>query len=214
MKSARLLAVGRRLELSGLQWTTRFGAVSGGLAHSMTDLRLQVSRQVRLLRDSRTVPNVSDPSTRSQGPRYLVFLHCVKGAVDFGIRYNRDEARLLARDQKLNVLYDLSDSDFAGCRDASRSTSGCVLQWISWNQNIVDCVQTIRPCCAAYPLYLTCKMMPMLRLMQNISVLMEIIRLELESGKREERARALRLEQSALALRHGISAAPRCGPPS
>jgi hypothetical protein len=39
----------------------------------MTDLRLQVSRQVRLLRDSRTVPNVSDPSTRSQGRRYLVF---------------------------------------------------------------------------------------------------------------------------------------------
>ncbi len=37
-------------------------------------------------------------------------LHCVKGAVDFGIRYTRDEARLLARDQKLNVLYGLSDS--------------------------------------------------------------------------------------------------------
>jgi hypothetical protein len=72
MESARLLAVGRRLELSGLQWTTRLGAVSGGLAHAMTDLRLQVSRQVRLLRDSRTVPNVSDPSTRSQGRRYLV----------------------------------------------------------------------------------------------------------------------------------------------
>ncbi len=57
-------------------------------------------------------------------------------------------------------------------------------------------------------------MMPMLLLVQNISVLMEINRLELESGKREERARALRLEQSAFAFRHGISAAPRCGPPS
>ena len=43
---------------------------------------------------------------------------------------------------------------------------------------------------------------------------MEANRLELESGMREERARALRLEQSAFALRHGISAAPRCGPPS
>ena len=42
---------------------------------------------------------------------------------------------------------------------------------------------------------------------------MEIDRLELEAGVREERARALRLEQSAFALRHGISAAPRCGPP-
>ena len=50
-------------------------------------------------------------------------------------------------------------------------TKGCVLQWISRNQNIVDCVQTIRPCCAAYPLYLTCEMMPMMRLVQNISVL-------------------------------------------
>jgi hypothetical protein len=28
----------------------------------------------------------------------------------------------------------------------------------------------IRPCCAAYPLYLTCEMMPMLMLVQNISV--------------------------------------------
>ncbi len=43
---------------------------------------------------------------------------------------------------------------------------------------------------------------------------MEIIRLDLESGLREERARALRLEQSSFALRHEISAAPRCGPPS
>ncbi len=54
----------------------------------------------------------------------------MKGAVDFGIRYNRDEARLLARDQKLNVLYDLSDSDFAGCKDASRSTSGYMV-WMN-----------------------------------------------------------------------------------
>ena len=45
----------------------------------------------------------------------------------------------------------------------------------------------------------------MLLLVQNIGVLMEIIRLELEAGVREERARALRLEQSAFALRHGIS---------
>ena len=39
----------------------------------------------------------------------------------------------------------------------------------------------------------------MLLLVQNISVLMEINRLELESGKRKERARALRLEQSTFA---------------
>jgi hypothetical protein len=51
-------------------------------------------------------------------------LHYLKGTIDFGIRYTRDESRLLARDQKLNVLYGLSDSDFAGCKDTYRSTSG------------------------------------------------------------------------------------------
>jgi hypothetical protein len=38
--------------------------------------------------------------------------------------YTRDEAQLLARDQKLNMLYNLSDSDFVGCKDTSSSTSG------------------------------------------------------------------------------------------
>ena len=54
-------------------------------------------------------------------------LHYLKGTIDFGIRYTRDEARLLARDQKLTVLYGLSDSDFAGCKDTSQSTSGYMI---------------------------------------------------------------------------------------
>ena len=40
-------------------------------------------------------------------------LHYLKGTIGFVIRHTRDAARLLARDQKLNVLYGLSDSDFA-----------------------------------------------------------------------------------------------------
>ncbi len=35
--------------------------------------------------------------------------------------------RLRARDQSLNVLYGLSDSDFAGCKDTSRSTAGYMI---------------------------------------------------------------------------------------
>jgi hypothetical protein len=49
-------------------------------------------------------------------------LRYLKGTVGLGIRYTRDLQRLLARDQQLNVLYALSDSDFAGCKDTSRST--------------------------------------------------------------------------------------------
>ncbi len=60
---------------------------------------------------------------------------------------------------------------------------------------------------AAPRISVTCEMMAMLLLVQNISVLMEINRLDLESGMREERARALRLEQSTFALRSSLWAA-------
>ncbi len=76
-------------------------------------------------------------------------LHYLKGTIDFGpgIRYTRVEALLMARDQKLNVLYcdyGLSDSDFAGCKDTSRSTfgymvlmNGGVVAYYSGRQSIV-----------------------------------------------------------------------------
>jgi hypothetical protein len=51
-------------------------------------------------------------------------LRYLKGNIDLGTRYTRDPARLHARDQQLNVLYALSDSDFSGCTDTFRSTSG------------------------------------------------------------------------------------------
>ncbi len=54
-------------------------------------------------------------------------LHYLKGTTDLGIRYTRDLTRLCAQDQQLNVVYALSDSDFAGCKDTFRSTSGCLI---------------------------------------------------------------------------------------
>ena len=44
--------------------------------------------------------------------------------MDLGINYTRDVNRLQERRQKPNALYALSDSDFAGCKDTARSTSG------------------------------------------------------------------------------------------
>ena len=54
-------------------------------------------------------------------------LRYLKGTIGLGIRYTRDLERLRVRDQQLNVLYALSDSDFAGCKDTSRSTSGYMI---------------------------------------------------------------------------------------
>ena len=65
-------------------------------------------------------------------------LRYLKGTQDYGIHYTRDITRLGLRNQKLNTLYALSDSDFgfAGCRDTARSTSGNVIRMntgaISW----------------------------------------------------------------------------------
>ena len=51
-------------------------------------------------------------------------LRYLKGTVELGINYTRDLGRLHARDQQLNVMYTLSDRNFAGCKDTSCSTSG------------------------------------------------------------------------------------------
>jgi len=61
----------------------------------------------------------------------------LKGTIDLGIRYTRDLARLHTRDQQLNVLYALSDSDFAGCKDTFRSTSGYIILMILMNGGVV-----------------------------------------------------------------------------
>ena len=50
-------------------------------------------------------------------------LRYLKGTQEYGIQYSRDLNRLRLRNQKLNTLYALSNSDFAGCRDTARSTS-------------------------------------------------------------------------------------------
>ena len=63
-------------------------------------------------------------------------LRYLKGTQDYGIHYTRDITRLGLRNQKLNTLYAHSDSNFAGCRDTARSTSGNVILMnavaISW----------------------------------------------------------------------------------
>ena len=51
----------------------------------------------------------------------------MKGTKDLGIHYTRDQGSLSARDKKLNTLYALSDSDFAGCKDTAKSTSGYMI---------------------------------------------------------------------------------------
>ena len=58
-------------------------------------------------------------------------LRYLKGTQDYGIHYTRDITRLGLRNQKLNTLYALSDSDFAGCSEAARSTSGSIILIIS-----------------------------------------------------------------------------------
>ena len=54
-------------------------------------------------------------------------LRYLKGTQEYGIQYTRDLKRLRLRNQKLNTLYGHSDSDFPGCCDAARSTSGNVI---------------------------------------------------------------------------------------
>ena len=54
-------------------------------------------------------------------------LRYLKGTKDLGIRYTRDQDRLSARYQKLNTLYAISDSDFAGCKDTGNFTSGYMI---------------------------------------------------------------------------------------
>jgi hypothetical protein len=63
-------------------------------------------------------------------------VRCLKATVELGIQRRRDLARLQAREQELNVLYGLSDSDFAGCKDTSCSTSGYM---ILMNSGAVAC---------------------------------------------------------------------------
>ena len=68
-------------------------------------------------------------------------LRYLKGTQEYGIQYTRDLKRLRLRNQKLNTLYGHSDSDFPGCCDAARSTSGNV---ILMNAGKLHGIQVIR----------------------------------------------------------------------
>jgi hypothetical protein len=79
-------------------------------------------------------------------PLMLCYL---QGTIGLGIRYTGDLERLKARDQELNVLYALSDSDFAWCKDTSCSTSGYM---ILMNGGVIACYsgrQTTMALCTA-----------------------------------------------------------------
>ena len=54
-------------------------------------------------------------------------LRYLKGTQEYGIQYSRDLNRLRLRNQELNTLYALSNSDFGGCSDTARATSGNVI---------------------------------------------------------------------------------------
>jgi hypothetical protein len=60
-----------------------------------------------------------------QAAKYV--LCYLKGTPEPGIGYTRNAARLHGRDQQLNVLYALADSDFVGCKGTSSSTSGYMI---------------------------------------------------------------------------------------
>ena len=51
----------------------------------------------------------------------------LQGTESLGIRYTCDINSLCIRGQDLNVVYGLSDSDFAGCKDTVKSTSGHIV---------------------------------------------------------------------------------------
>ncbi len=62
-----------------------------------------------------------------QAAKYV--LCYLKGTVELGIQYTRYLTlwRHQAHEQELNVLNGLSDSDFAGCKDTSQTTSGYMI---------------------------------------------------------------------------------------
>ena len=51
----------------------------------------------------------------------------LQGTKTLDIRYTRDLNRLRSRGHDLKVMYGLLDSDFAGCKDTTRSTSGYIV---------------------------------------------------------------------------------------
>jgi len=65
--------------------------------------------------------SVAFTSADAHQPTYVLTLE------NLCIQYTRDQNCLCSRGQDLDVIYGLSDSDFAGCKDASKSTSGYVV---------------------------------------------------------------------------------------
>ena len=56
--------------------------------------------------------------------RVLIYL---RGTTELGLRYTRDAKVLEQKLQKQNTLYAMADSDFAGCLDTGKSTTGYMI---------------------------------------------------------------------------------------
>ena len=85
---------------------------------AVSDFNPKFSFAVTFLSKYLRKPGIKHVQAAKHKLRYL------QGAKSLGIGYTRDLNRLRNRGQDLNVIYGLSDSDFAGCKDTAKSTSG------------------------------------------------------------------------------------------
>ena len=94
-----------------------YQAIVGSLMYLYQWTRPDLGFAVTFLSRYLHKPGVKHLQTAKHTLRYL------QGTKSLGIRYTRDQNRLRSRGQDLNVIYGLSDSDFAGCKDTAKSTS-------------------------------------------------------------------------------------------
>ena len=100
---------------------SEYRAIVGSLMYLYQWTRPDLGYAVTFLSRYLHKPGVKHMQAARHTLRYL------QGTKSLGIRYTRDLNRLRVRGQDLNVIYGLSDSDFAGCKDTAKSTSGHIV---------------------------------------------------------------------------------------
>lgn len=98
-----------------------YRAIIGSLMYLYQWTRPDLGFAVTFLSRYLHKPGIKHLQTAKHTLRYL------QGTKSMGIRYTRDIDRLRVRGHDLNVMYGLSDSDFAGCKDTAKSTSGYIV---------------------------------------------------------------------------------------